>query len=85
MKKIKFCGLIGLALVALIACEGRTDDGYDNAGLSEAEQTHTRALIDSSLVNLKRDFKVADSITHEELRKEIVLLKEEIASLKKKK
>ncbi len=77
--------MIGLCMSGLIACEGRSDDGYDNAGLSEAEQAHTRALIDSALVTLKRDLSAADTVTVNDLKKEISLLKEEIEKLKKKK
>jgi hypothetical protein len=85
MKTIKFYSILTIVLLGLAACEGHNDDGYDNAGLSDAEQAHTRAIIDSALVVLKRDLAKADSLADGELRKEITLLREEIESLKKKK
>jgi hypothetical protein len=85
MKTIKFYSIIGLAILGLAACEGRSDEGYDNAGLSEAELAHTRALIDSSLKIMKHDLYLADSLADSEMKKEIKALKDEIDSLKKKK
>jgi hypothetical protein len=85
MKTIKFYFLITLAILGLAACEGHSDSGYDNAGLTAAEQAHTRAIIDSSLVALKRDLYKADSLADGEMKKEIKLLRDEIEALKKKK
>ena len=85
MKTIKVYSILALAVIGLAACEGHSDEGYDNAGLSEAEVTHTRALIDSSLKVMKHDMYLADSTTTSDLRQEIKALKEEIEALKKKK
>lgn len=85
MRKLKFYSVLCILALALAACEGNSDAGYDNAGLTEEEQSHARRLIDSSLVDLKRELHKKDSVTHEALRKEIQELKTEIESLKQKK
>lgn len=85
MRKLKFYSIISILVLGLLACEGNSDAGYDNAGLTEEEQADARKLIDSSLVDLKHELHKKDSITHEALKKEIRELKEEIATLKGKK
>ncbi|HSZ24900.1 MAG TPA: hypothetical protein VK766_04245 [Cytophagaceae bacterium] len=85
MKTIKKYSLIILVAIGFVACEGKVVDDYDNAGLTEKEQAHTRALIDSSLVKLRNELALADSIANSEMRKEISALREEVKSLKEKK
>lgn len=65
----------------LIACEGNTDPADDN-GIDASEIAKTRAEIDSLPSVIKKDYLKSDSIFNLEAKKEIQLLRDEVAKLR---
>ncbi|HWZ21663.1 MAG TPA: hypothetical protein VNW06_03365 [Cytophagaceae bacterium] len=79
MKNALICIMLG---VAMVACEGNADPGVDNYGIDAKEMAKTRASIDSLPEAIKKDYLKSDSLIHYDMKKEIEVLRKEVADLR---